>query len=121
MARRTRRKARRNPTRRRRNPIKMKNPSRRRRRNPVRRRRNTGMKLDIGSLLIGGAIAYLFHDKIAQLLGQASKKSAAAGWGALHLNPSRRRNPLMINGAHMRMNPGHLHMNPGHLKMNRRR
>jgi hypothetical protein len=56
------------------------------------------MKLEWGSLLIGGALAYLFHDKIAELIGQkpAAVSGPSAGWGALHINNPRhrrRRNP----------------------------
>ena len=52
------------------------------------------MKLEWGSLLIGGALAYLFHDKIAELLGQKAAPKALAGFGALQINPRARRNPV---------------------------
>jgi len=110
------RRRRRNAPKRRRNAIKLSNPRRRRRSNP-RRRKNTAMKLkfDMGSILLGAGLAYYFHSQLKDVLGKFTKKEASlsagemaeieaqaqaeaaadmAGlhYGAIHLNPARRRN-----------------------------
>ena len=135
------RRKRRSNTKRRRNAIKLANPRRARRRANPRRRRNAGMKLkfDMGSMLIGAGLAYYFHHKLKDLVGdilpmhgqaqaagsisqaeleaieaQAEAEVAAEeamDLGAIHMNPS-------YGAIHMNPNYGAIHMNPAHLHRN---
>ncbi len=107
------RRRRRNAPKRRRNAIKLSSPRRRRRSNP-RRRKNAGTKFELhmGSLFLGGALAYYFHSQLKDVVGKFTKKEASLSAGEMAEIEAQAQAEAAADMAGLHY--GAIHMNPAH-------